>query len=735
MEIKQRAEDAMKKILKNKALLYLLLLSFPLTAAYAQVPGANVNVSNMAGAQSETGIAINPTNQQNLVSVANNIPDLSRLGVWFSTDGGTTWTANFIDENQDGLGAGDNRFDPNVVFDSDGNVYIVYSTTGTANQLMVAMSGDGGQNFNQVATVTTDTPTASNLHTAMILTRADNGGADDVLVVWARVQAGGESIEAALSLDAGATFPTTNTMINDALQRTFLPWATVDNAGDFQVVWEVNQGGGAGVILHDSLDGTTLASGVDNQVTTVQITDFAAATSRIPAQPDRGIFSVATIDVERSTGRLFVSYTDRPNTASNDTDIYVRTSDDSGANWSARTQVNDDGTTTSQFLPRLTVDQNDHVGVVWYDARNDTANNQQVDLYVAVSTDGGVSWSPNQRVSTAASDESTANPARNGNNYGEYLGSIALNGAIHAAWTDGRAANYNANTNEDVETAVTFVNVPPVCDANGPYTAECSVGTIALDGSGSSDPDGGPLDYTWTGPFTTSPESGVMPNVQFPGPTGVKQVGLQVRDDENEIAACAASVTVQDTLDPTITAPADVTEECAGPAGTAVALGSPITSDACDASVDVSNDAPALFPLGPTTVTWTALDDDNNSAMDAQQVTIEDTLPPTITCNSPATIIPPDAAIAFTATADDQCAGPLTPTITAYDCFTFTKKGKRIDKTGSCEVALDGDTVTILDSGGVGDNIEWTVEADDGNGNLQTETCALVVVNPGKGNN
>ena len=118
-----------------------------------------------------------------------------------------------------------------------------------------------------------------------------------------------------------------------------------------------------------------------------------------------------------------------------------------------------------------------------------------------------------------------------------------------------------------------------------------------------------------------------------------------------------------------------------------------------------------------------------------QVVTIEDTLPPEIECNSAATIVPPDAPISFTATAVDQCAGPLEPVITSFDCFKFTKKGKRIDKTNSCVVALDGDTVTILDSGGVDDHIEWTVEADDGNGNVQTKTCALLVVNPGKGNN
>ncbi len=723
----------MKISIQRQILICLVLLLATLNQVSAQVTGANINVSNAAGAQSETGVAINPTDPQNLVSVANNLADLSRLGVWFSTDGGGTWTASFIDENQDGFGGGDSRFDPNVAFDSDGNVYVVYSTTGTGNRLLVARSTDGGQNFNQVTTVTTDTPTANNLHTAMILTRSDGGlaTADDVLVVFARVQAGGESIEAALSTDAGATFPTTNTMINDALQRTFLPWAAVDNAGDFKVVWEVNQGGGAGAIFHDTLDGTTLASGADTQITTVQITDFAAATSKIPAQPDRGIFSVATIDVDRVTNRLFVSYTDRPDTASNDTDIYVRFSDDGGANWSARTQINKDGTTTSQFLPRMAIDQNNHIGIVWYDARNDTTNNQQVDLYVSISTDGGVSWTADQRVTTASSDESTANAARNINNYGEYLGAIALGGATHAAWTDGRAANYTAGNNEEVETAITFVDVPPVCDANGPYTAECSVGSITLDGSASFDPDGGSItDYDWEGPFTGSPVTGVMPSVQFPGPTGAKQVALTVKDEEDDITMCAAAVDVQDTLDPTIVAPDDVTAECAAPGGTAVTLGTPTTSDACDASVDVSDDAPGLFPLGVTVVTWTATDDDDNSAMDTQQVTIEDTLPPTISCNSPASIVPPDAPIAFTASAEDQCAGPLVPVITAYDCYKFTKKGRRVDKTSSCVVAISGDSVTVLDSGGVGDTIEWTVEADDGNGNTSTATCSLVVENP-----
>ena len=715
------------------AYLFVLLLSTPFSAVKAQVPGPNVNISNLGGAQSEVGIAVNPTDSQNLVAVSNNIADLSRLGAWFSTDGGATWTANFIDENEDGFGAADSRFDPNVAFDSDGNVYVVYSTTGTGNRLLLARSTDGGQNFNQVTTVTTDTG-PNDLHTAMVTTRSDGGPltADDVLVIWSRPQSGGESIEAALSLDAGVTFPTINSNINDALQRTFLPWAAVDASGKFQVVWEVNQGGGAGVILHDTLDGTTLADGANNQVTTVQITDFAAATSKIPAQPDRGLFSVSTVDVDRSTGRIFVAYTDRPNTSSNDTDIYVRFSDDGGASWSARTQVNDDATTTSQFMPHLVYDQiAGFAGIVWYDARNDVANNQQVDLYVSISTDGGVSWSGNQQVTTARSDESTANAARDGNNYGEYIGLIAHDGVAHAAWTDARAANFTAGTNEDVYTAAIFVDVPPICDANGPYLAECSVGSITLDGSGSFDPDGGLLSsFTWEGPFLGSPASGETPTVQFPGPTGDKQLDLTVQDDELDTAMCTAQVTVQDTLAPSIAAPDDVSEECAAPAGTPVALGSATATDACDPNPIISNNAPSLFPLGDTVVNWTATDDDGNQAFDDQTVTVVDTIPPDIFCNSPSTITPPDAPVSFTATATDQCEGALTPEITDFDCFKFTKKGKRVNKTKSCVVTFAGDQITISDSGGVSDTITWTVVATDASGNATTETCSLNVVNP-----
>jgi hypothetical protein len=259
--------------------------------------------------------------------------------------------------------------------------------------------------------------------------------------------------------------------------------------------------------------------------------------------------------------------------------------------------------------------------------------------------------------------------------------------------------------------------------------AECGLDTT-LDGSGSNDPDGDPLTYSWTGPFVPSPATGVIPTVEFPSPTGAKSLTLTVNDGEFD-ASCPAEVQVRDTLPPYVVAPPDVTAECTSPAGTPVDIGDATVYDECDQSLTLGNDAPPLFPLGSTKVTWTVTDDDLNRAMAEQLVKVVDSTPPQLSCNAPASIKPPQAPISFKATASDTC-GSVTVAVSGYDCYMYNKAGKRVDKTGSCRVALSGDTITVLDSGGVGDNITWTVVATDASGNTSTKACALTVVNPAK---
>ncbi len=60
-------------------------------------------------------------------------------------------------------------------------------------------------------------------------------------------------------------------------------------------------------------------------------------------------------------------------------------------------------------------------------------------IFFSQSTDGGVTFAPNVKVTTAMSDESAANPfAQAHDQYGDYEGIVAFDGSIHPIWTDGR---------------------------------------------------------------------------------------------------------------------------------------------------------------------------------------------------------------------------------------------------------------------------------------------------------
>jgi len=117
-------------------------------------------------------------------------------------------------------------------------------------------------------------------------------------------------------------------------------------------------------------------------------------------------------------------------------------------------------------------------------------------------------------------------------------------------------------------------------------------------------------------------------------PVGTTVVTWTVTDIHGNTNTTTQSVTVTDNENPTITAPAAIAvNNDAGVCGATVNIGTPVTGDNCGVA-SVTNNAPALFPVGTTTVTWTVTDNHGNKSTATQTITVTDNEKPTISIGS-----------------------------------------------------------------------------------------------------
>jgi gliding motility-associated-like protein len=183
-------------------------------------------------------------------------------------------------------------------------------------------------------------------------------------------------------------------------------------------------------------------------------------------------------------------------------------------------------------------------------------------------------------------------------------------------------------------------------------------------------------------------------------PLGTTTVTWTVTDNSGNTATAIQTVTVTDDDDPVITAPANMSAAAnSGCTATGLSLGTPVNSDNCGVAT-VTNDAPSVFPLGITTVTWTVTDNSGNSATAIQTVTITDDADPVIT--APANI---------TIAADGDCA------VTGLDPGTPVTS----DNCGVASVSNNAPS-----SYPVGQTIiTWTVTDNSGNTAVATQTITV----------
>jgi hypothetical protein len=417
------------------------------------VVGPNVDVSLKRGGQSEQAIAVDPTNPQNMVVISNEDRPGPGLLESISHDGGATWTHHDI-ADLDNLGFG--CCDPTLAWDEFGNLFFgdIRFSDGHNDRIDIALSTDAGESFHRIASFKgrLQAPATNHFEDQPTITVGEE-------TVWVTHYLYHRGV-----LARGA--PVTGLgQVGRFSDPEVAPFSHGGNYGDiaigpqgqvmvtYQIPQDEEHKGRVRVDLDpDGLGPAAFQPPVNIALTNVGGFDF------IPPQSGRSIDAEAGLAWDRTggphDGRVYIVYTREDPDESNDTNIFLRHSDDDGATWSPPVRLNDDPGTNSQFLPRIALDQSTgFLAVTWHDSRKDHGQghggdtngtpNDDAQYWGTVSLDRGETFGKNFQISGGTSN---AGQAFDGVDYGDYSALTAQGGSFYPAWADN---SNSTHTNPD----------------------------------------------------------------------------------------------------------------------------------------------------------------------------------------------------------------------------------------------------------------------------------------------
>jgi hypothetical protein len=409
-----------------------------------QSSGPRQTVGRMSGRGDhdpvEVSIAINPANPDNIVAVSYQQgltpgPRTSDF-VYVSTDGGASWTSQPA-ANPDARTQGDDA----VTFDETGTAFhthIAFLGIRQARPLravtgvFVSRSDDGGRTW--------QSPVAAVDHANTVLPFEDKpwpaatrtaGGQSHVYLAWTRFDEYGSKapdcrshIVFSRSIDGGKSFA--------------MPFRISDLAGDCLDSDNTDEGavpavGPNGEIYLAWAGPAGLVFDVSKDAgetfgTDVKIADLPGGWDfEVPGVDRANGMPVTAVDRSAGTfrGSIYVNWIDARH---GDPDVFVAVSRDGGRTWSAPIRVNDDpvGNGKIQFFTWMAVDPTDgSINVIFYDRRAQTGTRTAVT--VARSTDGGRTF-VNYPVNLPAF-ETASSPG-----FGDYIGISAYRRRVVGAF-------------------------------------------------------------------------------------------------------------------------------------------------------------------------------------------------------------------------------------------------------------------------------------------------------------
>jgi hypothetical protein len=400
---------------------------YPIGALPFYVVPQNINVSNDLRPydviDAECSIAINPATPSQLIAAGM----MGGMNLYYSADGGRTWTRSRRWGSGFSFPCGVANSDPRCAADNNGNFFWCGQAPSSLN-LILFQSTDGGVTWGQPS-APLDTGTDK---TAMVC------GNNIICLAYTKGLTSGPCYYTAAPIKGNSVGGFTTPVQAGAGGRW--PAIAVGPNGDVITAWMIYQDSIPGRIFTSyALDGL---NPIFNNPVLVDTTTIIEQ-QYLPAVPI-GSHGAANpclgLAWDWKFNRIFLSFLDWSN-ANYDTRVFVRWSDDYGKNWQGRIQVTDwenPPNVFSKFSPAIALDQVNHrVGITWYDCRRsgDNTTTQIWGSVAPVNSKAAPVFGPNFQIGTDLNNAFTGVGNLN-RGYGEYSDMAFVNNKLVRIWGD-----------------------------------------------------------------------------------------------------------------------------------------------------------------------------------------------------------------------------------------------------------------------------------------------------------
>ncbi|MEO8514749.1 MAG: T9SS type A sorting domain-containing protein [Ignavibacteria bacterium] len=374
--------------------------------------------------QAEQQVTQNPNNPLWLFLGVNNSPQNARN----STNGGLTWT--LVNPSYPGgtccdpwsayTGTG------KLIYGSGVTGQYVYMSTNNGNSWTAPVLSVSGNDRNTLAAEETGTGPFANY-------------------VYAAITPG----NFARSTDEGATWTTTYSNSN-TLPGVMIAVGPNGTTNGGSVVYVTNTGAQQNAVytFQRSTDGGQTFTVTGAQAVAGFVGTLNGATRMVINNARTRPYPMIAMDNSNGPyrGRLYLVYASNdPVGDGNKPDVKLQWSSDYGATWSSWVRVHDNANPelSDQWFPAIWCDKNSgRLYIKWYDTREGPAS-YTTGVWATYSTDGGVTFATNQRISNATFTYPCPGCAANQNCYrGDYDGFTGNSVTGFAVWYDARGCSY-----------------------------------------------------------------------------------------------------------------------------------------------------------------------------------------------------------------------------------------------------------------------------------------------------